>query len=65
MKNENEYNDDAYVRGSNQIENGISTLWEGGASIDNIEDVISNALENTAGHAILVDLDSDGRFASA
>jgi hypothetical protein len=65
MENPNEYDDDGFTKGTNDLENAIAGLWESGAALDNIEDIISNALENATGHAILVSLDGDGRFASA
>lgn len=46
MENPNPYNDDKYAESSSRLHSAIGSMWEAGASIENIEDTISNALED-------------------
>lgn len=54
MQNKNEYKDELFAQGSNELQTAIDTLWEAGASMDNIEGEIANALENAMGDAYSV-----------
>lgn len=49
MDNPNEYDDDGYTRWSVEADSAIVALWEAGASLDNIEEILANAVENATG----------------
>jgi hypothetical protein len=42
--NPNEYDDDAYTAATIKLVSALSAMWEAGASTDNIEDELENAL---------------------
>lgn len=46
MSNPNEYDDDGYTRGVVALNRAIGVMWDAGATLDNIEEEISNAFEN-------------------
>lgn len=46
MDNPNEYDDSGFTRGSLAISEAIGTLWEAGASLDDIKTEVENGLEN-------------------
>lgn len=44
-ENPNEYDDESFTNASNGLVGYVSELWEAGASIDDIQNVIKDALE--------------------
>lgn len=56
MDNPNEYSDENYTRGAIELEGAIGRLWEAGAELTDIEETISNALENATGETVGVTL---------
>jgi hypothetical protein len=44
--NPNRYDDEEFTRWSVQADTAIVALWEAGASLENIEEIVKNALEN-------------------
>ncbi len=45
MKNENDFDEELYVRSANSVHSGLASMWDAGASTENITDVLRNALE--------------------
>jgi len=56
MDNPNAYNDEEYSQYSVETEDAIGGLWEAGAGVSDIEDVLANALENATGARFSVSL---------
>lgn len=46
MTNPNPYDDEGYAKLSSMANNAICGLWEAGASLRDIEEVVSSALDN-------------------
>lgn len=46
MKNPNEYNESEYGRSSTEAVFALSTMWEAGASLDEIKDAVEDGLKN-------------------
>lgn len=46
MDNPNEYNDEMYSKESVDLDSAIQGIWEAGASLDEIEEIIKNGLDN-------------------
>lgn len=57
--NPNEYDDDAYTAAVVKLQSALYALWEAGATTDNIEDELENALRETgvpAGTVIAIEI---------
>jgi hypothetical protein len=54
IENENEYDDGAYTRATNDLANAVANLWNAGASLDNLESELEMALENATGRGVLI-----------
>lgn len=46
MENPNEYNDERYTYGTVELSHAIQTMWNAGASEENIATELTNACEN-------------------
>lgn len=46
MSNPNEYNDEAFLQADMALHDAIASMWEAGASEDNIMDSVKNAIQN-------------------
>lgn len=55
MQNPNEYNDEKWSQRSGEVDMAIQSFWEAGASIDDIGETVTNALDN-AGVSVDVDI---------
>lgn len=47
-ENPNEYDDDAFTRWANELDEAVAGLWEAGASATEIADLTTNAIGNNA-----------------
>jgi hypothetical protein len=45
-KNPNEYDDEAFLKASNELMDAVAMLWEAGAEVKDIEGEFKNAMEN-------------------
>jgi len=57
VENPNEYDDHSFAHYSSAVDSAIGGLWEAGASLDNIEEIVRNALENAEAkaHVLITD----------
>lgn len=46
MDNPHEYDDEQFVNASNDLDEAVGSLWEAGASEDDIKGAFENALQN-------------------
>jgi hypothetical protein len=46
VSNPNEYDDAAYTKAVNDLNEAVGALWEAGASEENMDDEINNAVQN-------------------
>ena len=44
MENPNEYNDDLFTEAVNELTGAVASMWEAGASPENIADAVKDAL---------------------
>lgn len=56
MDNPNAYDDGDYARWASETDTAIGGLWDAGASIDNIEETVANAVENATGSRVTVSI---------
>lgn len=52
MRNPNEYNDEDYTNAMASVNHGLSLLWQSGATIEQIEEIVQSGLENSVGAGI-------------
>jgi len=45
-ENPNPYDDDSYLTYQSMVDSGVGGLWESGASVDDIMDIVRNTLAN-------------------
>lgn len=54
MENQNEYDDEQFTRWSVEVNAAIGGMWEAGASLSDIEEVVRNAFENVGAEGVEV-----------
>lgn len=54
--NDNEYDDDAYTQHTAEVDQAIGSLWFSGAAIDDIAEIVANAISNAADEKVRVEI---------